>query len=68
MFRGNDRDPGGKVLYTDRGFRLVLSLAPRSAGAVGFDSDLVLQDVRIGIKLWVGGIHHANSTYLNIRS
>ncbi len=51
MFRSDDCYPGGQVLYADRGFDLILSLPARSLRSVGFDGDLLLEDVRIDIEL-----------------
>ena len=57
VFRGNDRDPGGKVFQSHRGLGFVLSLASGATGAVGFHNDLPLQGVDIGVEFWMGGIH-----------
>jgi hypothetical protein len=51
MFRSNQCDPGREMSYTDCGFHLVLPLSPRSPGSVGFDDDLLLQGLGIGIKV-----------------
>jgi len=51
MFRSNHCDPGREMLYTDRCLNLVLPLATRSSGSIGFNNHLLLQGLGIGIKV-----------------
>lgn len=50
MFCGGYGDAGGKMSEPDRCFNLILPLPSRSPGPIGFDNDLLLQDLRVGIK------------------
>jgi len=50
VFCRNHGHPGGEVLEADRGLDFILPLPARSPGPIGFNDDLLLKGLDIGIK------------------